>query len=130
MVMEYMQDMQDGSFKNHKPMEMKNCINFTRQLLDGLLYLHQNGYVYRDIKCDNLLLTGNGWLKLGDLGLTVRKSFRDPRNPTFYLDEGRHMGSFRFMAPEVLRDTRAFSNESDIWSVGCTMVEMRTDFPP
>ena len=41
---------------------------FTRQLLEGLLYLHQRSIIHHNIKCSNILLDENGDIKLADFG--------------------------------------------------------------
>jgi len=41
----------------------------TAQVLNGLAYLHKKGRVHRDIKCSNILVNNDGYVKIGDLGL-------------------------------------------------------------
>lgn len=94
--------------------------NCTRQLLKGLLYLHQNGIAHRDIKCANCLLTKGDKLKLADFGASKR----------FESDSvvSGLKGTPHWMAPEVIKGTQMTTGwiKSDVWSVGCTVVEMMT----
>eukprot|EP00193_Tetraselmis_chui_P007724 CAMPEP_0177767512 /NCGR_PEP_ID=MMETSP0491_2-20121128/9158_1 /TAXON_ID=63592 /ORGANISM="Tetraselmis chuii, Strain PLY429" /LENGTH=586 /DNA_ID=CAMNT_0019284119 /DNA_START=1087 /DNA_END=2847 /DNA_ORIENTATION=- len=95
---------------------------YTRQILKGLAYLHASRTVHRDIKGANLLVEKNGRIKLADFGMakqmvehmSVTRSFK---------------GSAFWMAPEVIRQ-RGHGVAADIWSVGCTILEMATGKPP
>ncbi|XP_020581173.1 mitogen-activated protein kinase kinase kinase NPK1-like [Phalaenopsis equestris] len=97
---------------------------YTKQLLQGLEYLHKNGIIHRDIKGANILVDNKGCIKLADFGaskqvaklatMTAAKSMK---------------GTPYWMAPEViLQIGHTFS--ADIWSVGCTVIEMATGKPP
>ncbi|KAL3507962.1 hypothetical protein ACH5RR_033344 [Cinchona calisaya] len=97
---------------------------YTKQLLLGLEYLHKNNIMHRDIKGANILVDNKGCIKLADFGaskkvvelatMTGAKSMK---------------GTPYWMAPEVILQTgHTFS--ADVWSVGCTVIEMATGKPP
>lgn len=95
---------------------------YTRQILEGLNYLHKNGIVHCDVKCKNVLLGSSGNIKLGDFGCAKRLL------PT---DSCTASGTPLWMAPEVLRNPQGgLEFASDVWSLGCTVIEMVTGRPP
>ncbi|XP_059159292.1 mitogen-activated protein kinase kinase kinase 2-like [Physella acuta] len=100
--------------------ELKTCL-FTKQILEGLLYLHSKNILHLDIKGNNILLEDEDKVKLSDFGLSkIIKMGQDLSSISG--------GTSRYMAPEVI--TSELENEyfsrADIWSVGCTVVEMIT----
>ncbi|RMD42901.1 hypothetical protein DV735_g2205, partial [Chaetothyriales sp. CBS 134920] len=101
--------------------------NFTRQILDGLSYLHSRNIIHRDIKGANILVDNRGMVKISDFGVSKKTNFNGvnaaPGTRTSL------QGSVFWMAPEVVRQTGQ-SIKSDIWSVGCLIVEMFTGSRP
>lgn len=102
--------------------------NFTRHILSGLAYLHSKKTVHRDIKGANLLVDASGVVKLADFGLAKHLSAHS--------NDLSLKGSPHWMAPEVLQAVlRKDANMEDtctmdIWSLGCTLIEMVTGKPP
>ncbi|CAI5459144.1 unnamed protein product [Closterium sp. Yama58-4] len=97
---------------------------YTRQLLLGLEYLHACRIVHRDIKGGNVLVDRDGVIKLADFGAS--KSFHEGT-----VGEGckSMRGSVFWMAPEVIKG-EGYGRRADIWSVGCTVIEMLTGRHP
>ncbi|RDX91129.1 Mitogen-activated protein kinase kinase kinase 1, partial [Mucuna pruriens] len=95
---------------------------YTRQILSGLKYLHDHDVVHRDIKCANILVDVNGAVKLADFGLAKATKFNDVKSSK---------GSPYWMAPEVVNlKNQGYGLAADIWSLGCTVLEMLTRQPP
>nr|KYP47925.1 Mitogen-activated protein kinase kinase kinase 1 [Cajanus cajan] len=95
---------------------------YTRQILNGLKYLHDHDVVHRDIKCSNILVDVHGAVKLADFGLAKATKFNDVKSSK---------GSPYWMAPEVVNlKNQGYGLAADIWSLGCTVLEMLTRQPP
>eukprot|EP01080_Neovahlkampfia_damariscottae_P001231 gene1231-11321_t len=98
---------------------------FTQQILLGLQYLHKNKIVHRDIKGANILLTIDGNVKLADFGGS--RELNDLLNSKDGLST--LTGTPNYMAPEVIMET-GHGRAADIWSIGCTILEMFTGKAP
>ncbi|KAG7525658.1 mitogen-activated protein kinase kinase kinase 3-like [Solea senegalensis] len=98
---------------------------YTRQILQGVSYLHSNMIVHRDIKGANILRDSSGNVKLGDFGAskriqTICMSGTGIKSVT---------GTPYWMSPEVING-EGYGRKADVWSIACTVVEMLTQKPP
>jgi serine/threonine protein kinase len=95
------------------------CRDYIKQVLDAIAYLHSQKIIHGDIKGSNVLLGKDGrTVKMCDLGnsriLEHNKSFM---SVTTVLN-----GSLAWMAPEAINSISG--KRSDVWSIGCLVVEM------
>ncbi|EIN05999.1 hypothetical protein PUNSTDRAFT_136796 [Punctularia strigosozonata HHB-11173 SS5] len=97
--------------------------NYVVKILEGLHYLHQSDVVHCDLKAANILTTKTGNVKLSDFGvsLNMRAVKHEYRKDV--------QGTPNWIAPEVI-ELKGASSASDIWSLGCTVVELFTGKPP
>ncbi|KAH8492369.1 hypothetical protein H0E87_021794 [Populus deltoides] len=96
--------------------------SYTQQILSGLAFLHSKSTVHRDIKGANILVDPNGRVKLADFGMA--KHITGQSCPLSF------KGSPYWMAPEVIKNSNGCNLAVDIWSLGCTVLEMATTKPP
>ncbi|KAM5574321.1 mitogen-activated protein kinase kinase kinase 17-like [Rosa sericea] len=102
---------------------------YSREILHGLKYLHENGIVHCDLKCKNVLLSSSGNVKLADFGCAKRLKDSNTKNGGSSTPSTTVGGTPLWMAPEVLRN-EGLDFACDIWSLGCTVIEMATGRPP
>ncbi|PUZ76086.1 hypothetical protein GQ55_1G262600 [Panicum hallii var. hallii] len=108
--------------RDYGPFKEPVIRNYTRQILSGLAYLHGRKTVHRDIKGANILVGPNGEVKLADFGMA--------KHITSCTEIHSLRGSAYWMAPEVIMNKNGYSLEVDIWSLGCTVIEMGTGRHP
>jgi Tol biopolymer transport system component len=147
LVMEYLQGESLDLRLQKGPLPLKQVLEIGVQICEALEKAHRAGVVHRDLKPGNIVLTASG-AKLLDFGLAKPavatlgtqplsdKGNLAPSTPTINLSaltpppgtltqQGTIMGTFQFMAPEVLQGREADAR-SDIFSFGCVLFEMIT----
>lgn len=101
-------------------LEVELCLNWMKQLAAGLAFAHKRNVVHQDIKADNIFITNEGDLKIGDFGLARLLVGRVHYDATI-----KGMGTPAYMSPELCRGEPQ-DHRSDIYSLGILFFEMAT----
>ncbi|XP_052799802.1 serine/threonine-protein kinase TAO1-like isoform X2 [Mya arenaria] len=122
LVMEYCLGSASDILEVHKkPLKEEEIAQICHDALQGLVYLHSQNKIHRDVKAGNILLTENGTVKLADFGSA---SLSCPANS--------FVGTPYWMAPEVIlaMDEGQYEGKADIWSLGIMCIELAERKPP
>lgn len=92
--------------------------NWFVQICLALEYVHARKVIHRDIKTQNVFLTGNNTIKVGDFGISkVLESTTQVANTV--------VGTPYYMAPEACQ-SEPYTSKSDVWALGCILYELCT----
>ncbi|XP_064632173.1 uncharacterized protein LOC135490712 [Lineus longissimus] len=125
-----LQYMCGGSVDDHlkktaAPFSEEKTKRYTRDVIEGLRYIHGKRIIHRDIKGGNILIDGVDSAKLADFGLS--KIMETSKSAHTFA------GSPLFMSPEMIStnlDASGHGLKTDIWSIGCVVVQMLSSYPP
>lgn len=109
--------------KKYKWVDIRAIKNWARQILQGLVYLHNHDppVIHRDLKCDNIFVNGHlGQVKIGDLGLAAILRGSQSAHSV--------IGTPEFMAPELYEED--YNELVDVYSFGMCVLEMLTSEYP
>lgn len=130
-VMEYIDGLSWRDLINrHGGLPVSLAIEMTSQCLRALEYLHQRGFVHRDISPDNIMLSrdveGRPWVKLIDLGLAKRLT-----GDLGLTESGWFVGKMRYASPEQFGGSASdVGPRSDLYSLGVVLFELLTGACP
>ncbi|KAL3694529.1 hypothetical protein R1sor_008180 [Riccia sorocarpa] len=109
------------------PLSERQTRRYTRDILSGINYLHEKNIVHRDIRCANIWVDDTGVCKLVNFGKA--KELKHRREKIIISAEAQSFTSTGYphwMAPEIAGKSEPYQMPVDIWSLGCTVLEMLT----
>lgn len=101
------------------PLDSRGAAILGARLADALAYVHGQGFVHRDVKPSNILLTNDGEAWLGDFGIARH------HDSSALTVTGTTLGTVSYMAPEQL-ENHSVGPSADIWSLGIVLLECLT----
>lgn len=117
--MEFIEGKSVKSLIAQKPLSVKNALDIAMQVAEGLKKAHVKGIIHRDLKCENIMLTPDGIVKIADFGLAkLREASALTTQPSM-------MGTLPYVSPEQLQGITT-DERSDIFSFGVVLYEMLT----
>lgn len=101
------------------------AIFIVKNMLSGIMALHDKGFIHRDIDPSNIMVTADRKVKIIDFGISKQlKSLSSDRHLT---STGQFMGKAAYAAPELVLGDVAHQNETtDIYAVGIVLYELVT----
>ncbi|CAD8160323.1 unnamed protein product [Paramecium octaurelia] len=111
LTMEYMAPLHQiiGNLKDHQ-------LYIFKEICQAVSYLHSNNTLHRDIKPSNIFVTTQGRVKLGDFGISTQ--IRQSMTP--------QTCTKNYRAPELFFGLKEYDHSIDVWSLGCTLIELFT----
>src|SRR4051812_29355238 len=104
------------------PAPVNVAIEYARQILGALRFAHRNGIVHRDIKPHNVLVDGEGRLKVTDFGIARAGASQ-------MTEAGSIIGTAQYLSPEQAKGAPV-DQTSDLYSVGVLLYELLTGTVP
>jgi eukaryotic-like serine/threonine-protein kinase len=120
--------LKDRLIRKHTDFIREQAQNIFKQAATALAFMNAQGWVHRDVKPDNLLVSSAGDLKVIDFALAQRI-----QKPTFFSRlfhrKGKVQGTRSYMSPEQIRGL-PLDGRADVYSFGATCYELTTGRPP
>ncbi len=113
--------------QHEKQLPVPEAIRITRQIAEGLEYAHSRGVIHRDVKPENILLSGDQ-VFVADFG--VARAVRTADDGAPITSTGVTVGTPQYMSPEQATAEAHLDARSDVYALGCVFYEMLAGEPP
>ena len=126
-VIEYYHYVLGSYLKSPKAdLTLPNLKSMMKQLLSALDLMHDQNIFHRDLKPNNVFISYDGILKVGDFGLS---NYFEKRADGRYGIYHKNVINLRYRPPELLFGENSYGPEVDLWSAGCILAEIFTGHP-
>ncbi|MBM4018589.1 MAG: serine/threonine protein kinase [Planctomycetes bacterium] len=129
LVMEYVPGLSLRQHLDRGRPNLADSLDWLAQVADGLAYLHEMGYIHRDVKPQNMVIGGDGTAKVIDFALAAHQDKSLGKYWLRRLREWRRPGTWSYMSPEQIRNER-LTAQADIYSLGVSIYETATGHIP
>ncbi|KAG8046750.1 hypothetical protein GUJ93_ZPchr0008g11543 [Zizania palustris] len=107
--------------RQNRSVALKLAVKQALDIARGMAYVHGLGFIHRDLKSDNLLISGDKSIKIADFGVARIEVTTEGMTP--------ETGTYRWMAPEMIQH-RPYNQKVDVYSFGIVLWELITgDLP-
>ena len=102
--------------QRRKRLTENDILNIITQILLGIKHVHDRKVIHRDLKCDNVFITKEGKVKIGDFGIS--------KVLMHTMQKGMSMaGTPNYFSPEIISG-QPYTSKTDVWSIGCILYEL------
>jgi len=121
--MEFVEGWNLTDYLKQNTLSPDQILNFAVQITRSVAILHRKGYIHRDLKPDNILVSKQKEIKLTDFGITLHESLNRVTS------EGALLGTPLYMSPEQINNLE-LTPASDVFSIGVIFYQMSTGVQP
>ena len=122
-VMEYVEGRSVfEEIQDNGPYKEEDALRIAIDVTRALEHAHKAGFVHRDVKPKNIMMTVDNVAKLADMGLARAVSDREAAEA----EAGKAFGTPYYISPEQIKGEVDVDKRADIYSLGCTLYHMVT----